>query len=545
MIKSSLQNQLFLVLLIAMVPVFTVHEIIVITSEVRTANEHTAGDTRAAAAAAVPMLKSALIVGDLATAQETLDNIMRHGQFRSLSLLDRPGISVLAEGKVTADPAAGAPPDWFVKWLDFRFGSQEFPIVAGGVTYGSLVAEPSSLFLVSDIWEQIWTALVTWMASLVFFVSLLRITLRRGLWPLEDLAVAARRFGEGDLHSRATVSKVPELAETAIAFNRMAERLTDAQSRLEGRVCQALNELDSLINRIPAGVFKLRMLADGGMRFDFVSPRWCELLEVQADEVYRDVGVAISRLHPDEIETFSNLYASARKNMSPFYWEGRLRDGMHVRWMRVESTPTQLDNGDILWEGIQYDITATKEREEELNHTARYDILTDLPNRLLLTDRLQQAMAQTARRGTKLALVYLDLDGFKAVNDNCGHNSGDQLLIAVSSRMKHALREGDTLARIGGDEFVAILIDLPENDACIPMLNRLLDAATEQVVCVECNLKVSASLGVTFYPQMQEITADRLLWQADQAMYRAKLAGKDRYRFFEEALCESDAESTN
>ncbi|MDZ4201414.1 MAG: diguanylate cyclase [Gallionella sp.] len=534
MIRNSLHNQLFLVLLIAMVPVFTVHEIIVITSEIRTANEHTAGDTQSAAAAAIPMLKSALIVGDLATAQETLDNIMRHGQFRRLHLLDPSGRNVLAEGKMEADSVAGSPPDWFVNWLDFRFGSQEFPVVAGGMTYGSLVAEPSSLFLVSDIWKKIWTALITWVASLIFFVILLRVTLRRGLRPLEDLAAIARRFGEGDLQSRATVSNVPELAETAIAFNTMAERLADAQGRLEGRISQALHELDSLINRIPAGVYKLRMLADGGMRFDFVSPRWCELLEVQAEDVYRDVGVAISRLHPDEVETFTNLHESVRKSMAPFHWEGRLRDGMRVRWIHIESTPTKLDNGDILWEGIQYDITATKEHEEELNHTARYDILTDLPNRLLLTDRLQQAMAQASRRGTKLALVYLDLDGFKAVNDNCGHDAGDRLLIAVSNRMKHTLREGDTLARMGGDEFVAVLIDLPDNNACIPMLTRLLDAGTEQVVCKECNLNVSASLGVTFFPQVQEITAESLLLQADQAMYRAKLAGKGCYRFFED-----------
>ncbi|MDD2685225.1 MAG: diguanylate cyclase [Gallionella sp.] len=521
-----------------MLPVFTVHEITVIASEIRTANEHTASDTRATASSAIPMLKSALIVGDLATAQETLDNIMRHGQFRSLRLLDQSGMNILAEGKVAANSVAESPPDWFVSWLDFRFGSQAFPVVAGGVNYGSLVAEPSSLFLVSDIWKQIWTALITWVASLIFFVTLLRITLRRGLRPLEDLAATAHRFGEGDLQSRATVSKVPELAETAIAFNKMAESLTDAQGKLEGRVSQAMNELDSLINRIPAGVYKLRMLADGGMRFDFVSPRWCELLEVQAEEVYRDVNVAISRLHPDEIEMFVKQNELVRKNVIPFHWEGRLRTGMRVRWLHIESTPTLLSNGDILWEGIQYDITATKEREEELNHIARYDILTDLPNRSLLTDRLQQAMAQTSRRGNKLALVYLDLDGFKAVNDNCGHDAGDQLLIAVSKRMKHTLREGDTLARIGGDEFVAVLIDLPENEACVPMLTRLLDAATEQVACTACNLKVSASLGVTFYPQMQEITSERLLLQADQAMYRAKLAGKSRYCFFEDAACE-------
>lgn len=533
--QGNLQNQLFLVVLAVTIPVFTVHETTVIVGEIRAVSEHTAADTRATAAATIPLLKSAMIVGDLATAQETLDNIMRHGQFRSLGLVDQSGANTLLQGKTETSAVPEATPEWFVNWLDVRFAAQTFPVVAGGTRYGSLIAEPSSQFLVAEIWGQIWAALIIWLLTLVFFVALLKITLRRGLRPLDDLAAAARRLGEGDLNCRAPVSNLPELAETSIAFNHMAENLAEARDKLKERVSQTLQELDSLINRIPAGVYKLRMPAQGEVRFDFVSPRWCELLEIDADEVYRDARSAMSRLHPDEIDAFLTLHESVRKSLAPFHWEGRLRDGLRVRWLCIESVPTLLDNGDILWEGIQYDITATKEREAELDHIARYDILTGLPNRTLLADHLHQAMVQSVRRETKLAIVYLDLDGFKAVNDSCGHDAGDQLLIAVSSRMKHALREGDTLARMGGDEFVALLLDLPESEACLPMLARLLNAAAKDVVCKCCTLKVSASLGVTFYPQVEEVEAAQLLLQADQAMYQAKLAGKNRYLFFENA----------
>ena len=114
------------------------------------------------------------------------------------------------------------------------------------------------------------------------------------------------------------------------------------------------------------------------------------------------------------------------------------------------------------------DITALKEHEKQLEHIAHYDVLTTLPNRVLLADRLLQGMIQAERRGQLLAVAYLDLDGFKAVNDRYGHEIGDQLLIALSSRMKQALREGDTLARIGGDEFVAVLFDLAEISASVP-----------------------------------------------------------------------------
>jgi diguanylate cyclase (GGDEF)-like protein len=171
---------------------------------------------------------------------------------------------------------------------------------------------------------------------------------------------------------------------------------------------------------------------------------------------------------------------------------------------------------------------------EKLEHIAHYDSLTSLPNRVLLADRLQQAMAQTHRRGDQLAVAYLDLDSFKAINDNHGHDAGDQLLMTMSARMKDTLREGDTLARLGGDEFIVVLTGLDNFETCIPMLERLLLAAAQPVQIDGSMLQVSASLGVTFYPQAEEVGPDQLLRQADQAMYQAKQTGKDRYHIFDD-----------
>ncbi len=179
------------------------------------------------------------------------------------------------------------------------------------------------------------------------------------------------------------------------------------------------------------------------------------------------------------------------------------------------------------------DITLLKEHEKQLEHIAHYDALTKLPNRVLLADRLQQAMAQAVRRSQPLAVAFLDLDGFKAINDNHGHEAGDLLLMTVATRMRDALRDGDTLARIGGDEFVAVLADLADVTASVPILDRLLAAAAEPVQAGDALLQVSASLGVTFFPQVQGIDADQLYRQADQAMYQAKLAGKNRYHIFD------------
>ena len=180
------------------------------------------------------------------------------------------------------------------------------------------------------------------------------------------------------------------------------------------------------------------------------------------------------------------------------------------------------------------DITTLKEHEHQLEHIAHHDALTNLPNRLLFSDRLHQAMLHAYRSGLLLVVAYVDLDGFKTINDQYGHAIGDKLLIALSELMKNSLREGDTLARIGGDEFVIVLQNLDTVNNAIPMLNRLLEAAATPVVCDDITLKVSASIGVSVYPQADDMEADQLLRQADQAMYQAKISGRNRYHIFDE-----------
>ncbi len=197
---------------------------------------------------------------------------------------------------------------------------------------------------------------------------------------------------------------------------------------------------------------------------------------------------------------------------------------------------------------VMVDITLLKQAEQELRslnaemvraqaeleHIAHYDALTGLPNRTLLADRLRQAMAHSQRRGLALSVAYLDLDGFKPINDRYGHAVGDEFLIAIAQRMKQALREGDSLARMGGDEFVALIVDLQHGLECTPVLERLLRAAATPVRVGETSLQVSASIGVTLFPQ-DSSDADLLLRHADQAMYLAKQAGKNHFHLFDVA----------
>ena len=178
------------------------------------------------------------------------------------------------------------------------------------------------------------------------------------------------------------------------------------------------------------------------------------------------------------------------------------------------------------------DITAIKEYQRQLEHIAHYDILTMLPNRVLLTDRLQQAMSMVKRRGKRLAVVYIDFDEFKAINDTHGHDIGDQFLMAVATQMNQSLRRGDTLARQGGDEFIAVLVDLEMDESYELVLQRLLAAASRPFQIGDLVLQLTASMGVTMYPQEEEMDIDQLLRQADKAMYQAKQQGKNKFVVF-------------
>lgn len=171
------------------------------------------------------------------------------------------------------------------------------------------------------------------------------------------------------------------------------------------------------------------------------------------------------------------------------------------------------------------DMTEIKEHENTLKNIAHYDQLTKLPNRVLLSERLHHGMILAHRNKQYLAVIFLDLDGFKEVNDTYGHEVGDKLLVAISSKMKKVLREGDTLARIGGDEFIVVLFGLETITDGLPIITRLLESTSKKIQIDDMLIQVSASLGVTIYPQTNIVDADQLLRQA-------KLSGKNCFHVF-------------
>jgi len=184
--------------------------------------------------------------------------------------------------------------------------------------------------------------------------------------------------------------------------------------------------------------------------------------------------------------------------------------------------------------GLAADVTERVAHERQLEHLAHFDTLTGVPNRALLADRLAQALARTRRERGLMAVCYIDLDGFKPINDTLGHDAGDKVLVEVTRRIRDAVRGDDTVARLGGDEFVVLLVGLERAEECGGSLQRLLDRIREPIAVHGETIAVSASIGVALYPEDDQ-DAETLLRHADQAMYVAKQSGRNRYHLFDPA----------
>ncbi|MFP4207960.1 MAG: EAL domain-containing protein [Wenzhouxiangella sp.] len=264
-----------------------------------------------------------------------------------------------------------------------------------------------------------------------------------------------------------------------------------------------------------------------------VNPRACKLLGYEPEELVGQKAHQLFHVHLGEPHdgglTCPILAATARGERFTGEQRFRRRDGLALE-VSVTSVPLTDQDGSVT---LFDDITRQKENERKLHHIAHYDALTGLPNRVLLADRLALAMARARRSRHPLALAFIDLDGFKAVNDTLGHDAGDRLLVSLARRMQNCLRETDTVARLGGDEFAIVMTDMTDLAAYAKLLDRLLIALAGPESIDGNPVQVSASIGVSLYPQDDEIDADQLLRQADQAMYEAKLAGKNRYRLFD------------
>jgi diguanylate cyclase (GGDEF)-like protein/PAS domain S-box-containing protein len=180
---------------------------------------------------------------------------------------------------------------------------------------------------------------------------------------------------------------------------------------------------------------------------------------------------------------------------------------------------------------VFHDVKMSKAITEEMVHLAQYDALTDLPNRALLTDRMNQTLARARRNGTRAAVIYLDLDGFKQINDTLGHDVGDKTLQSVAARLKGCIRSSDTVSRQGGDEFVVLLSEVSHPEDASVMARKILTALTSSHALGDTNIHITLSMGLSTYPEDGQ-DPETLLKNADTAMYQAKKTGRNNYQFY-------------
>jgi len=238
-------------------------------------------------------------------------------------------------------------------------------------------------------------------------------------------------------------------------------------------------------------------------------------------------------VHPDDRERYLAAGREALTTGGKYAVEFRTvtRDG-EVRWIAARgSVISGPDGAPAKLIGVSQDVTERKRQEEEVRFLAYHDTLTGLPNRRLLDDRLRQAIYLAQRRDRKVAAMLVDLDDFKQVNDELGHRAGDAVLREVAQRLAGCVRKADTLARHGGDEFVAVIPDLLRDSDCDVIAGKILSALEPEFRVEGRHFRIGASIGISIYPT-DASDGETLLRNADAAMYRGKQRGRNQYRFY-------------
>jgi diguanylate cyclase (GGDEF)-like protein len=396
--------------------------------------------------------------------------------------------------------------------------------------------------------------------SLLFtgLLSLRRI--KNTMAPLEKLVVGAHQISAGNF-SPVKIDDNSEFSELANTFNQMSSNINQKINTLK-----ALSDLDNTIvsnldiDRLIAKIYsRMHEIKPNATLYTFIinektrTEALCNLISLKND-VYKserlniqltDVELIKSYDHGKIIHISNNIqsdleqkfysYGETKLWLLPILWQNEIRAFLAV------GCPQKLTADDSVWQEfkelakrIGIAISA-QTREDKLIRQAQHDILTGLPNRILLEDRLNQAIEFSLHTGSPIWVVFLDLDSFKYINDTLGHNVGDSVLQEISNRLKVCLREIDTVARFGGDEFIIILHGDAKDNIQTEILNRLIDTVAQPIMINQQELITTCSLGVAVYPDDSTVSVD-LIKYADVAMYKAKELGKNNFQFFTPSL---------
>lgn len=397
--------------------------------------------------------------------------------------------------------------------------------------------------------------------SLLLVAYLSSKQIRRGLVPLEKLKAGTKQLAEGDFQTRVNISSGDEFEDLATSFNTMAEHIdkqfTSLQimSEVDRIMLSSLDAnyiLETVMDRIKDISFCQRALIFRVKRADLDVSTF-ELSNMdQAQPFFRDT-IVIEPADQQALETnpqylFVHYDNHPPEYLKPLIQEGGksfiifpifLREQLFTLVVLVYKSKIHFEDYDFhhareLTDRIAVAMT-NADWEEKVYRQANYDVLTDLPNRNLLMDRLDQSIQRARRDGSKVAVLLVDLDRFKAINDSLGHNAGDTLLRGVSERLKTIISSADTLVRYGGDEFVVIMSDIRYHSNSLTsitfMAERILDMLMKPYSINGHEINITASIGISLYPSDSR-NANDLLKFAESSMYHSKSYKKGFYQFY-------------
>ena len=323
-----------------------------------------------------------------------------------------------------------------------------------------------------------------------------------------------------------------------------ASLLESAETELLKERLRVLEELRvseerfrTLLSNIPGAMYRCGL--DSNWDMEFISDNVEAISGYPAsDFIQSRVRTFASIIHPEDRPMVEVTVGEAVDRGEPYIIEYRIigADG-GVRWVYEKGQGVFGPDGSVLWlDGAIFDVTERKLLQEQLAKQAFYDSLTGLANRALFHDRADHALARALRNGARIAVLLLDLDRFKVINDSLGHHAGDEVLVTVAKRLLTSSRASDTVARLGGDEFVVLLEENITVDDAITVAQRVLAILHEPLLCQGHEVTIGGSIGIAFSGGTSPTSTDDLLRDADAAMFYAKGRGRDRYEVFEPSM---------
>jgi len=404
-----------------------------------------------------------------------------------------------------------------------------------------IVSLPQDVFL-EPVAAQTQSALLLVAAIVLIVVLIVMAATQLLLGPVKRLTSVVKNIAKGDLSAKANIEADDEIGSLANAFNEMTQNINGLIVDLEDEVgshkltAENLNKLSQAIEQSPVSV----MITDLDGDIEYVNPQLCKITGYKEEELIGENPRILKSGHTPEIQ-FKNMWNAISSGQS---WTGELynkKKNGDLFWENVTVSPIKnKENQSTHYLAIKEDISLRKDYEERLLYQASYDKLTDLPNRTLAYDRIQQAIVNAIREQKQIALLYMDFDHFKNINDTLGHGAGDEFLKYMADRLKGSVRDFDTVARLGGDEFLIMLHEVDEvrgeqATSFEVVVKRkaedILQRVAKPCVVEDMEFSVTASVGIAIFPQDGD-DPHVLLRNADTAMYRGKRKGRNTYEVF-------------